>query len=75
MLPIGTYDSATAEATLSWTPRYESNIYATITCQSSPDFSTWADVPASRITVGPDGTHTARVAANGGTQMFLRLRF
>lgn len=75
VLPSGTYDVEAGEVTLKWTPRYESNIYASITCQSSPDFAEWTDVPATHVTAAADGSHTARVPTEGRTRLFLRLKF
>jgi len=74
-LPTGGLEAATSSVTLSWQPRFESNIYASITCQSSPDFTTWTDVPAGHITTAPDGVKTARVPAGEASRLFLRLKF
>jgi phospholipase/lecithinase/hemolysin len=75
VLPTGGYDASGNAVTLTWKPRYESDIYATITCQSSSDFTTWTDVPAAHITTAGDGTKTARVPAADQTRRFLRLKF
>jgi phospholipase/lecithinase/hemolysin len=75
VLPAGGYDPSDTTVTLTWKPRYESNIYAAINCQSSPDFATWTDVPAENIATAADGTRTARVPAAGRSNLYLRLKF
>jgi hypothetical protein len=75
VLPTGGYDASGNAVTLTWKPRYENDIYATILCQSSSDFTTWTDVPAALITTAADGTKTARVPVTDDTRQFLRLKF
>lgn len=75
VLPAGGHEASDHSVTLSWKPRYESNIYAAITCQSSSDFITWTDLPAEAITSAADGTRTARVPAAGRSDLYLRLKF
>ena len=73
VLPTGAFDETGPAMTLHWTPRFESNIFCTITCQQSSDCAAWTDVPAGMITTNPDGSHTARVPAAGLPRIFLRL--
>ncbi|MFN0126958.1 MAG: SGNH/GDSL hydrolase family protein [Verrucomicrobiales bacterium] len=75
VLPVPGVDLNTASVTLTWVPRFQSNIYVAITCQSSPDFVNWTDVPAARVTVAGDGSHTARVPVVGHPALYLRLKF
>lgn len=72
--PIIYRTGATPVITLTWTPRYESNIFCTLVCQKSPDLqaATWTDVDAAQVTLNADGSHTARVPA-AGSRVFLRL--
>lgn len=74
-LPVPGADLPNASATLTWRPRFQSNVYAAITCQSSSDLKNWNDVPAAQITVAPDGAHTARVPVGANPHLYLRLRF
>jgi lysophospholipase L1-like esterase len=74
ILPVGGFDSTGPAMTLTWIPRFESNIYCTIGCQQSADFVTWTDVPAAQINGNADGSHTARVPAAGSGKLFLRLK-
>ena len=61
--------------TLTWTPRFESNLYCTLGCHQSPDMEagSWTEVPAAQITRNGDGSHTARVPAVSHGMVFLRL--
>ncbi len=70
-LPMPGYDAGAGAITLTWLPRYESTVYASVACQQSTDLSAWADVPAAQLTNNADGTVTARVPATDRT--FLRL--
>jgi hypothetical protein len=61
-------------ATLTWMPRFARNIYASITCQQSPNLGTWTDVPAAQQVPNPDGSVTASIDASGIGPVFLRLK-
>lgn len=71
-LPQPGYDTAAATFTLTWRPRYENFVYASVICQQSTRLSTWTDVPAAQLTTNTDATVTARVPASGS--IFLRLK-
>ncbi len=71
-MPQPGYDAAAAAYTLTWRPRFESTVYASLTCQQSPNLTDWTEVPAAQLTSNPDATVTARVAAAG--PLFLRLK-
>ena len=72
--PAAGYLPATATATLTWTPRFDDNIFATAICQSSTDFINWDEVPAAQITTNPDGSRTASVPGQGRPAVYLRLK-
>lgn len=61
-------------ATLTWMPRFDSNIFASVVCQQSTTLGSWTDVPAAQTTVNPDGSVTAAVTPPPGGTIFLRLR-
>ncbi len=60
--------------TLKWTPRFASNVYASLVCQSSADLSTWTDVPAGQVTANADSSMTARVPQPAAGPLFLRVK-
>lgn len=66
--------TAGSNATLTWMPRFDSNIYAAISCEQSTTLSGWTDVPAGQIMVNPDGTVTATVPQPVSGPLFLRLK-
>ena len=61
-------------ATLTWRPRFASNIYARLVCQQSTDLAVWTEVPDAALATAPDGSVTATVPVPPGGARFLRLR-
>jgi len=75
VLPAPAIESSPAAAlSLTWTPAYKENIFASLVCQQSSTLTTWTDVPAAQITANVDGTVTARVPQAGAGRVFLRLK-
>jgi hypothetical protein len=78
MLPSGqTQPLPTATgntATLSWTPRFPSNVFASLTPQMSTNLSSWSDVPANQVSALPDGSLSVSLPIAQGNPIFLRLK-
>jgi hypothetical protein len=61
-------------ATLTWTPRFPSNVFASLTPQMSSNLSSWSDVPANLISALPDGSLSLSLPITQGNPIFLRLK-